>query len=286
MTVALDGSLADVPLSVHARYQREEILAALGLPDACPTVVPRGCLVLPDSTSTASSSRLRKSEADYSPTTMYRDYPITPDTVPLGVAVDDRVDSPTGQRYLEGSSTVLLFVRYEQKDEFGTSPYLFLGPAHYVATPRRPADRDHLATGDTRCRPTSSTSPRASRSDVPRTSLRFAHEDRRRGHRQPMGYVPPRSRRISPRRTSGSRLLTASRPWRPASRFLFKTKDPKKFRGVDIPGYALVGGGFFDEYVELRVSEAWTIWGVANGVLDEAELASPCTFLPLRGGGR
>jgi putative restriction endonuclease len=66
----------------------------------------------------------------------------------------------------------------------------------------------------------------------------------------------------------GFKALTPGEP------FLFKTKDPKKFRGVDIPGYALVGGGFFDEYVELRVSEAWTIWGAANGVLNEAELAA------------
>ena len=58
----------------------------------------------------------------------------------------------------------------------------------------------------------------------------------------------------------------------PGEPFLFKTKDPKKFRGVDIPGYHLVGGGFYDEYVELRVSEAWTIWGTANGVSDEEEL--------------
>ena len=43
------------------------------------------------------------------------------------------VGSPTGQRYLSGSSTVLLFVRHEQKDEFGTSPYLFLGPMQYVS---------------------------------------------------------------------------------------------------------------------------------------------------------
>lgn len=60
----------------------------------------------------------------------------------------------------------------------------------------------------------------------------------------------------------------------PGEPFLFKTKDPRKFRGTDIPGYALVGGGFFDEYVELRVSEAWTIWGQANGVATEAELMS------------
>jgi hypothetical protein len=43
------------------------------------------------------------------------------------------VSSKTGRRYLSGSSTVLLFVRQEQKDDFGTSPYLFLGPATYVS---------------------------------------------------------------------------------------------------------------------------------------------------------
>ena len=58
----------------------------------------------------------------------------------------------------------------------------------------------------------------------------------------------------------------------PGEPFLFKTKDPSQFGGVDIPGYHLVGGGFFDEYVELRVSEAWTIWGAANGVASESEL--------------
>jgi hypothetical protein len=42
------------------------------------------------------------------------------------------VASPTGQRYLHGSSTKLLFIRQHKADEFGTSPYLFAGPAHYV----------------------------------------------------------------------------------------------------------------------------------------------------------
>lgn len=56
--------------------------------------------------------------------------------------------------------------------------------------------------------------------------------------------------------------------------FLFKTKDPTKFKNVAIPGYSLVGGGFFDEYVELRASEAWMLWGPGNGVGSEAELIS------------
>ena len=64
----------------------------------------------------------------------------------------------------------------------------------------------------------------------------------------------------------GFKALTAGEP------FLFKTKDPRKFGSVDIPGYALVGGGFFDEYVEQRTSEAWMLWGPGNGVSSEAEL--------------
>jgi len=56
--------------------------------------------------------------------------------------------------------------------------------------------------------------------------------------------------------------------------FLFKTKAPGKHRGIDVPSNSLVGGGFFQEYFELRVSEAWQIWGRGNGVGSEAELLS------------
>ena len=66
----------------------------------------------------------------------------------------------------------------------------------------------------------------------------------------------------------GFKALSAGEP------FLFKTKDPIKFKNVAIPGYSLVGGGFFDEYVELRASEAWMLWGPGNGVGSEAELIS------------
>ena len=75
---------------------------------------------------------LTKSEADYSPTTMYADYPISPTLFHWESQSTTSVASKTGQRYLSGSSTVLIFVRQRQTDEFGTSPYLFLGPATYV----------------------------------------------------------------------------------------------------------------------------------------------------------
>ncbi|HLS45507.1 MAG TPA: DUF3427 domain-containing protein, partial [Ornithinicoccus sp.] len=76
---------------------------------------------------------LKKSEADYSPTTMYRDYPISPTLFHWESQSTTSEASPTGQRYIQGSSNVLIFAREQQSDEFGTSPYLFLGPGRYVS---------------------------------------------------------------------------------------------------------------------------------------------------------
>lgn len=59
--------------------------------------------------------------------------------------------------------------------------------------------------------------------------------------------------------------------------FLFKTKAPGRHREVDVPSNSLVGGGYFQEYFELRVSEAWQIWGRGNGVGSEADLLSRVT---------
>lgn len=123
--------LANVPLKVHARYQREEILAALDFPRN-PNSFREGVLYLAHLNVDAFFITLKKSEADYSPTTMYADYPISRDLFHWETQSTTSVTSKTGQRYLTGSSTVLLFVRQEQKDDFGTSPYLFLGPASYV----------------------------------------------------------------------------------------------------------------------------------------------------------
>ena len=134
-TLALSGDLASVPLRVHGRYRREEVLAALG--DATVVKPPvnfrEGVLWLPAINTDAFFVQLRKSEADFSPTTMYRDYPLSPTLFHWESQGRTSVDSPTGRRYLGGSSTVLLFVRETAADEFGTgAPYLFLGPARYV----------------------------------------------------------------------------------------------------------------------------------------------------------
>lgn len=66
----------------------------------------------------------------------------------------------------------------------------------------------------------------------------------------------------------GFRALSEGEP------FLFKTKRPGAFPEVDMPPYSLVGGGFFEQYFEMPVSEAWAIWGRSNGVESEQELLS------------
>jgi hypothetical protein len=134
VTVGLEGSLQHVPLQVHGRYQREEVLAALGYASLSrkPNSFREGVLYVPELDVDAFFVTLHKSDADYSPTTLYRDYPISLSLFHWESQSTTSVTSPTGQRYLNGSSTKLLFVRQHKADEFGTSPYLFLGPASYV----------------------------------------------------------------------------------------------------------------------------------------------------------
>ena len=132
VTTPLSGALAETSLCLHARYQREEILAALGFP-RMPNSFRECVWYSPDQNTDVLFVTLEKSEADYSPTTMYRDYPISPTLFHWESQSTTSLASPTGRRYLSGVSTVLLFARHRQKDEFGTSPYLLLGPAHYVS---------------------------------------------------------------------------------------------------------------------------------------------------------
>jgi len=133
-TTTLGPPLHDVPLEVHGRYQREEVLAALGYAsfDRKPNSFREGVLHVPERSVDAFFVTLTKSEADYSPTTMYQDYPISPTLFHWESQSTTSVASPTGQRYLTGTSTVLLFIRSHKADEFGTAPYLFLGTATYV----------------------------------------------------------------------------------------------------------------------------------------------------------
>lgn len=126
-----------VPVGVHARYSRDETLAAFGSGTAAkPPTFREGPWWDKANRCDVFFVTLAKAEKDYSPTTLYRDYAISPDLFHWESQSTTSDTSPTGQRYVnhqrEGSH-VLLFVREYRTSRYGTTmPYMALGPATYV----------------------------------------------------------------------------------------------------------------------------------------------------------
>jgi superfamily II DNA or RNA helicase/HKD family nuclease len=131
------GLPGEVTLSTHARYRREELLAALDWASLSRSA--RGNITgvaWAEATNTdALMVNLRKSERAFSPTTMYRDYALSDRLFHWESQNATSTASAAGQRYLhhdERGSSVLLFVREAPTDELGAAPFLLLGPVHYV----------------------------------------------------------------------------------------------------------------------------------------------------------
>jgi superfamily II DNA or RNA helicase/HKD family nuclease len=135
---ALAPSLAGVPLAVHASYQREEILAALGHASMRrrPSTMREGVVWCDSVESDAFLITIKKSQKQYSPSTMYKDYALSQELFHWETQSRTTVQSPTGQRYINHQargSNILLFMRAEAEGVLGTAPYVFLGPADYVS---------------------------------------------------------------------------------------------------------------------------------------------------------
>ena len=122
----------DVPLQVHARYTRIEILAAFGLGDAA-KVAPWQTGVYPAKEARADllAFTLDKTSGNFSPTTRYRDYAISPELIHWESQSMTRAASDTGRRYqthVALGSSIMLFARLRSDDR----AFWFLGPATYV----------------------------------------------------------------------------------------------------------------------------------------------------------
>ncbi len=123
------------PLTLHAPYTRDEILAGLGhwTLESQPQM-REGVLHLPALPADVFFVTLDKTEKDYSPTTMYRDYAINERLFHWQSQSTTSVESPTGQRYIHHADcvhTILLFVREHKRINGLAAPYYFLGPADY-----------------------------------------------------------------------------------------------------------------------------------------------------------
>ena len=131
--------LASRPLHSHATYSLYEIVAASGMTSSNGMLrdTREGVVRVETDRTDLFFVTLEKSEGDYSPTTKYEDYPISPTLFHWESQSTTSPGSKTGQRYIHHRRTgdrVVLFVRERKRDSRGeTIPYTCLGYANYVS---------------------------------------------------------------------------------------------------------------------------------------------------------
>ena len=125
-------SRPDVPLLVHARYTRDEILAGFGIGTSA-RVMPwqAGVFWAREAEADLLAFTLDKTSGQFSATTRYRDYAISRELIHWESQNATTEDSEPGQRYQHHErrgSSVMLFARLRDDDR----AFWFLGPATYV----------------------------------------------------------------------------------------------------------------------------------------------------------
>jgi hypothetical protein len=127
------GLGAAIPLMVHARYTRNEILAAFGSGvGAKPATWQTGVYWDAASQSDLFAFTLDKSVGGFSPTTRYRDYAISPTLVHWESQSATSEEGSTGRRYiaqLEAQTNVVMFARLRSDER----AFWCLGRATYVS---------------------------------------------------------------------------------------------------------------------------------------------------------
>ncbi|RUM51716.1 MAG: DUF3427 domain-containing protein, partial [Marinomonas sp.] len=130
--------LLNVPLKVHARYAREQILAAFGATTFERQPPAReGVFVIAEKNIELLFVTLDKNEKQFSPTTMYHDYAINEQLFHWQSQNSARPDHGRGKDYIhhrEIGKRLFLFVREQTKDEYGrTMGFVNYGEVEYVS---------------------------------------------------------------------------------------------------------------------------------------------------------
>lgn len=125
------------PLELHATYGSDEIKAALGgatFESAGSTGV--GWLHFRPIKTIVALITFQKTEKEFSPTTMYQDYPISRDLLHWETQAQTTQASEPGQNMIHHDArgyTMLFFVRARKRVNGVTAPFTFLGPAKLVS---------------------------------------------------------------------------------------------------------------------------------------------------------
>lgn len=124
------------PLELHCSYNTNQIMAAFDyFNETTSPEFREGVKYFEDKKTDIFLINLNKSEKDFSPSTMYDDYAVTPTLFHWQSQSGDKQGSPKIKRYINHEETgniVSLFVREYKNNGSYTSPYVFLGNADYV----------------------------------------------------------------------------------------------------------------------------------------------------------
>lgn len=122
----------ECPLDLHCKYTRDQILVAMDCFN--PWTVMTGVRQFQEKSLDVLFVTLNKSEKDYSPQTMYKDYSVNETLFHWQSQHGTSEESKTGQRYIyheKADNKILLFVRENKTDATGALLYTYLGLVNY-----------------------------------------------------------------------------------------------------------------------------------------------------------
>lgn len=137
----ISGDLVDLPftcpLELHAQYGSVDIMAALGMADLA-SAGQRGVGVVHfrELRAYVLLVTFQKTEREFSPSTMYADYPISRELMHWESQSNTTQASEAGQNLIHHADrgyTILVFSRDVKKRNGATVPFTFLGPAERVS---------------------------------------------------------------------------------------------------------------------------------------------------------
>lgn len=122
----------ECPLDLHCNYTRDQILVAMDCFN--PWTVMTGVRQFREKNLDVLFVTLNKSEKEYSPQTMYKDYSVNEMLFHWQSQHSTGEESHTGQRYIQHKNRnyrILLFVRENKTDAVGAGLYTYLGRVNY-----------------------------------------------------------------------------------------------------------------------------------------------------------
>ena len=131
-------SLSDeTPFEIHAAYNNVVIQSLMGVTSmTSPGQQGVGVLHFPNQRAYALLMTFNKTEKEFSPTTMYENYPISSLLIKWDSQNQTSQASPTGQNLINHATLgyrILIFAREKKKQVNFTLPFTYLGQASYVS---------------------------------------------------------------------------------------------------------------------------------------------------------